>query len=285
MAAITALAQADASLPSMRRIADDIAYVRLPSFFASCQAMQNFSIPRGFGGEHELVVDLRGNGGGNFVGCASHMLSPWMQVTQEKSLTLINTRTRRSCIVRGTAGLDEHKNMGWLPTLNRLVNGRATSDVGPPLQSALNDILASASESPCEHPDDVIVSQHNMKDHSVAAFFAAPESHLRVVLLTDNFCGSDCEMAIDYLALSYPTVIVGNNSMGLSQFTVPVETLLPFTGVSISLAQGLSNHYGDDRSFDGYGFSVDIVLPTSEEQDVDNITKLVKKLKLATKPF
>jgi len=62
------------------------------------------------------------------------------------------------------------------------------------------------------------------------------------------------------------TRVVGVNTFGVMQFTQPGYSVLPHTGLSYRLALGTSDIYGDDRSVDGYGLDVDVVLP-----DVDDL--------------
>jgi len=44
------------------------------------------------------------------------------------------------------------------------------------------------------------------------------------------------------------------------------------------MARGISDIYGDNRSFDGYGLNVDVVLPTASSQSPTKILKLAETL-------
>jgi hypothetical protein len=44
------------------------------------------------------------------------------------------------------------------------------------------------------------------------------------------------------------------------------------------IAMGMSDDYGDGRSFDGYGLDVDIVLDTEESQGATAILRLAQTL-------
>lgn len=63
------------------------------------------------------------------------------------------------------------------------------------------------------------------------------------------------------------TLVAGVNTFGIGQFTQPGVSVLPHSGLLYRMALGSSDMYGDDRSVDGYGLDVDVLLP-----DVDTLT-------------
>jgi hypothetical protein len=71
------------------------------------------------------------------------------------------------------------------------------------------------------------------------------------------------------------SIIVGTNTYGVCQMIQPGYSVLPHTGLRYRIALGRSDPYGDNRSVDGYGLDVDVVLP-----DVDTL-KPEKMIELA----
>jgi hypothetical protein len=72
--------------------------------------------------------------------------------------------------------------------------------------------------------------------------------------------------------------IVGSNSFGVAQYIQPGYSVLPHTRLPFRIALGTSDGYGDNRSFDGYGFDVDILLTTQADQAPENILALARYL-------
>jgi hypothetical protein len=102
------------------------------------------------------------------------------------------------------------------------------------------------------------------------------DGHLRVLALVDNGCGSDCEYMTLLLSSLPETVIVGSNTFGVAQFIQPGYSVLPHTRLPFRVALGMSDGYGDNRSFDGYGYDVDFLLTTQEDQSRQNILALAR---------
>ena len=284
---IGALATQDSDRASMRHISDGIAYLRLPTFYddemgPKCTSSQQISIPSGFGTEKVLVIDLRNNHGGSFVGCAKKALSPWMNLTAEMVIRTISKTTRRSCLVRSTT-YGPIDTMGWIPAADRIVNHGLTDDLRRDLQSATDDIFASPAGAECQWEDEVTTSTLNMSQHTGREFFKASADQLKLILLVDNYCGSDCETAVQSLTMTFPTLIVGTNTMGICQYTVPRTSILPFTNTQVRIAEGMSEPFGAKRSVDGFGLPVDVLLTTKESQSAHGIEDLVLKLAGKTK--
>jgi C-terminal processing protease CtpA/Prc len=98
---------------------------------------------------------------------------------------------------------------------------------------------------------------------------------MRIIALVNSRCGSDCELLTEMLASLRETIVVGTNTYGVCQMIQPGYSVLPHTGLRYRIALGRSDPYGDNRSVDGYGLDVDVVLP-----DVDTL-KPEKMIELA----
>src|SRR5262249_14007332 len=117
------------------------------------------------------------------------------------------------------------------------------------LQSGLNSLLKEdAPGCPAKFNEtsvDWLYMQHQ--------YPVKPAGKMRVLALIDNFCGSDCEGAIEVIAAISGSVIAGVNTFGVAQFIQSGYFVLLYTRLFFRIVLGMADGYGDDRSFDGYG--------------------------------
>ena len=73
-------------------------------------------------------------------------------------------------------------------------------------------------------------------------------------------------------------MIAGENTFGVGQFIQPGYLILPHSRLPFRIAMGMSDDYGDGRSFDGYGLDVDMVLDSEESQGAAAILRLAQTL-------
>jgi C-terminal processing protease CtpA/Prc len=74
------------------------------------------------------------------------------------------------------------------------------------------------------------------------------------------------------------TIVVGTNTFGVGQFIQPGYSVLPHTGLTYRIALGRSDFYGDNRSFDGYGLDVDVILPQVDTLQPEQLRALTETL-------
>ena len=103
-----------------------------------------------------------------------------------------------------------------------------------------------------------------------------PAGKPRLMLLVDSGCASDCEYMTYVLAAEPGTVVVGESTCGVGQFIQPGYFILPHSRLKFRIALGMSDIYGDGRSFDGYGLGADIVLAGEEAHRGAAILKLAE---------
>src|SRR6185295_9316328 len=137
--------------------------------------------------------------------------------------------------------------------------------------------LFKPSAAGCPRAFDDSNSDWDYRQHKMLA--PGPvEGHRRVMVLVNNGTGSDGEYMLELLASLPEAVVVGTNTYGVAQYIQPGYSVLPHTRLPFRVALGTSDGYGDNRSFDGYGFDVDILLSTPEDQRPENIIALAKYL-------
>ena len=71
-------------------------------------------------------------------------------------------------------------------------------------------------------------------------------------------------------------MVVGTNTFGVAEYIQPGYSVLPHTRLPFRIALGTSDGYGDHRSFDGYGFDVDVLLSTEADSDPRNLIALAR---------
>jgi hypothetical protein len=251
--------------PNFAIIEPTIAYLRLPTFNERNGALieqRVASWPKPTGNERVLIVDLRANDGGNS-NIALRPLVGWVDMRRAQRAQATHRREGASCLYHALR-------WGYTTASTPPVSASMTQR----LQNSIDELFQpSAAGCPSEFKDsnsDWDFRQHAMQPPGKV------DGHLRVLALVDNGCGSDCEYMTLQLSSLPETVIVGSNTFGVAQFIQPGYSVLPHTRLPFRVALGMSDGYGDNRSFDGYGYDVDILLTTQEDQSRQNILALAR---------
>lgn len=251
--------------PGYEMLAAGIAYVRMPSFAdAPVDALRaSLAKAQNLGKERAVIFDLRGNEGGN---APSDLLSNWFAqsaVDQAAQLRQIGTE---SCFRTALFfGLQQQLTNGLKPP----VPSGATQF----LQQIVDTLKApvSCSPSPSISQDGTSLTDHHFSR-------TGEEGQTRIIALVDNGCGSDCEYMTAILAGLPGTVIAGSSTYGVMGFTQPGYFVLPHSRVPFRLALSRTDAYGDDRSVDGYGITVDVLLTTRAAQEKSSLLALARAL-------
>lgn len=229
----------------IERLGDGIVYARLPTFQWSNYA----NLSRGGWATHQpgdrvLIVDLRNNDGGGY-GYGHEALSGWIDESRIVSWQKFGKEVNASCLYPPFRWNEE------------LVLGRGlVSSEKALLQIGLDAIEQSYPEG-CPRVVKATAAQWGYMQHK----FAPQANDMRIIVLVNSRCGSDCELFTAQLASLRETIVVGENTRGVGQFIQPGYSVLPATGLKYRIALGRSDMYGDNRSFDGYGLDVDILVP------------------------
>jgi hypothetical protein len=229
-------------------LGDGIVYARLPTFVDSnYQRKPSQGWPQRHPTDRVLIVDLRNNQGNN-ADYGLNVLKGWIDESRMVPFEHIGSQIDSSCL---------YAPLKWNYPIR---------DSNEPSQQML-DRIAQNYLPGCPRTVDINPSQWTYLQHR----FTPKPGDLRIIALVNSHCGSDCELMTAMLASLPETIVMGANTYGVVQNIQPGYSVLPHTGLAYRIALGRSDYYGDNRSVDGYGLDVDVVLP---EVDTLNTTQL-----------
>lgn len=262
---VRSLSGAVSDTPDFRILDSTVAYLRLPDFTEVNGQLIEQRIagwPKYSGRERVLIIDLRDNGGGN---ATLQPLAGWVD-TRGVSRAL-NARRHQ-----GASCLYHALRWGYTTISTASIKPPASTNFTLRLQSLVDDLFRqSAPACPSAFADSS--SGWDYRQHAMRAP-GLVDGHLRLLVLVNNGCGSDCEAEVLMLSSLPQTVVVGSNTFGVAQFIQPGYSVLPHTRLPFRIALGTSDAYGDGRSFDGFGVDVDIVLATPADESRESILAL-----------
>ncbi|HET6895040.1 MAG TPA: S41 family peptidase [Candidatus Baltobacteraceae bacterium] len=264
--AMAAQTPAPSQKPVYTMLGDGIAYLRLPTFTdANNEALRTvLSHAADLGKERLVIFDLRGNDGGN---APSDILTNWFAESAVEIASSMSQTGTTSCFATALQfGLQQQLIGGLKPP------------VSPGLQQVLQQIADSLEGTPdCSVQPRERTGERTLRDHHFS-MHRTQSDQTRVVALVDGGCGSDCEYMTYILAGLPDTVLVGTSTYGIMGFTQPGYFVLPYSRIPFRVALSRSDAYGDGRSVDGYGITVDVLLPTVQSQAQASIKALAQAL-------
>jgi C-terminal processing protease CtpA/Prc len=260
---IRALAQTEKDVPAFRSVSPHIAYIRFPNFSKPAVELTRALEPSIKARTHDeelLIVDLRGNGGGDM---RVQAVANWAKFRPAGGAR----RQGASCLYPALRwGYSQISSLNLKPPISE--------ELRRSLQGGLNDLIRD-DDPACPAKFTETPARFNHTQHK---YPSTPEGKTRLLVLTDNYCASDCEAAVSALAAIPGSVLAGVNTAGVAQFIQPGYFVLPRTRLPFRIALGNHDPYGDHRSFDGYGLDVDIVLASKQEQSPEAILRLAERL-------
>jgi len=265
---IASLAGHAANEPSYRMLDETIGYLRLPTFTKpNNERLRQLlgQLPESAGREKLLIVDLRQNGGGD---SAIEAMARWLDFAAVRPVVKFNRHQPKSCVYDALRwGYTQISSQSLQPPLSDTLRGN--------LQKQLDDLFQPAPEGCPVQMED----QHSDWDYRQHTGSGKPSpGKPRLMILADRGCGSDCEFSVYVLAAQPGSVVVGESTYGVGQFIQPGYFILPHTLLKFRIALGMSDTYGDGRSFDGYGLGPDIVLDGADANKPETILKLARTL-------
>jgi C-terminal processing protease CtpA/Prc len=266
--AIRKLSSSERDEPLLKLLQPAIAYLRLPSFSKrNVETLRKVqpTWPRPTGKEKVLMVDLRYNEGGDM---ALEALENWVDSSRLQPALGFSRVLTASCLYPAFRwGYTQITTLGIKPPISETLRSQ--------LQEKIDDLL-KPSPPGCPRVVEKTQSKWSYRDHRFNR--KTPRNMMRLVVLADNLCASDCE-GMAYVLASLPeTVIAGSNTFGVAQFIQPGYSVLPHTKLSFRIALGSSDIYGDNRAFDGHGLDVDILLPAKQDLEPDSLLRLAQSL-------
>jgi len=257
-----------ASKPSYEHWNDGIVYIRMPTFIDANDSALEALLAKtpGVGKERVVIFDLRGNEGGN---APIQILQYWFPKIKINKPYRQKRYSSDSCFADALYfNLEEQLAAGLpfpAPQQERRILQYFVNAISLP---SANDCTVKPDNSD-SHPD---LQNRRFSLH-------ASGKRTRIIALVDNGCGSDCEGMTAFLANLPDTVIAGTSTFGVMGFSQPGYFVLPYSRVPFRLALTIADAYGDGRSIDGYGMSVDVLLPTVQSQTKSSLLALARALR------
>jgi C-terminal processing protease CtpA/Prc len=266
LAAVSELVGQAEDGPALKHVGDDVAVLRLPTFSkqnGEIIARERDRWDRPNGHEKALVVDLRGNDGGD---AAFGALTGWIAPDDLGRIQKFERRVGASCLY---------------PALRWGYASLSSYNLAPPLPDELAKGLSGEIQHLFDKDDPACPARFKVErdPHPYGAPRGKPrQGKPRVVVLVDGGCGSDCEYMTWALARLPEAVVVGLNTFGVAEYIQPGYSVLPNTRLPFRVALGTAPVYGDGRSVDGYGLDVDVLVDGADAWTKESILKLVGKL-------
>jgi C-terminal processing protease CtpA/Prc len=253
--------------PHLTHIEGEIAYLRLPTFTKANSeiiAKEMASWDKKSGRETALIVDLRGNDGGD---AAFDTLEGWVDTKELGANRPFTKRAATSCLYPAFRwGYSSYSSTGLQAPLSSGMKGE--------LQWGLDELFKKDDANcPAQFKEDKARSALRKQDGRPHPRKGKPA----LVVVTDNGCGSDCELMVATLSKFPEAIVVGTNTYGVMEYIQPGFSVLPNTRLPFRIALGTSDLYGDRRAVDGYGLDVDIVLEGAAWTK-EGLTTLAKQL-------
>jgi Peptidase family S41 len=250
-------------------LGDGIAYIRVPSFSDADDDALRKALQKapGLGKEQVVLLDLRGNGGGV---APIDLLTTWFSGGAVEEAAAAPARIgSQSCF---NTALQFNANSQSLSS----VPNPAPPAIKQRIQQVLDSIATTAPDA-CDVKPDVNPAQGDGTAHQFSPQRASADQ-TRVIAIVDEKCAQDCEIAARILSRLPDTVLVGSSTFGALGFAEPGYFVLPYSRIAFRLASSRVDFYGDGRSVEGYGFTVDVLLPTAAAEQRSSLLALARAL-------
>lgn len=244
--------------PRIERIGVGIVYARLPVFNSSnYEYLSRVGWAKRQSGDRVLIVDLRDNGGGDGQ-YGLDVLKDWLDERKMVPFEDIGSQLTSSCLYEPLRWNEAVQSAsGILPSQKKFVQ-------------KMLDRMAQPYPPGCPRTEDIKAPKWTY----LQRHFEPRPGDLRIIALVNSGCGSDCEWITAELASLPETIVMGTNTFGVIQFIQPGYSVLPHTGLRYRIALGRSDYYGDNRSVDGYGLDVNVVIPKVNTMKTEQLREI-----------
>ncbi len=264
---MTAAASRGLERPEYRLVAKGIAYLRTPFLFdySNDRAFHEIlSSAKGLGKEQVLLFDLRGNGGGS---APVDILTHWFS---QKELSEAAPGT-------GYVTTDSCFKNGLEFNMFQMLSFTLTPPLTPDLQALMQHGTKLVGATPPRGCDVKSVVVHGSPPQPQTPFteHRSNPKRTRIIVLTDNGCGSDCERIAYVLSRLPDAVVAGTSTYSSSgsagdRTAVPGLLVLPHTHIPFLIGTRMLDDPGE--------VVVDVLLPTASSQGLASIVALARAL-------
>ncbi|WP_256004853.1 S41 family peptidase [Pedobacter deserti] len=239
---------------------EETSYIKIPTFFNNDSKIQRLVAANDakIRGSKYLIIDLRGNGGGN---------SGWSNLLP---YVMTNPIQQDSPLLRVSPDNTAIKRAELEPIV--------TNPVSEEMKKYFPDDYVAALRRVYEE-----LPQTKQTFYAVPGLTIPVDSLLKlpskVALVTDELCGSSAEYFFHLMAQSKKTLRYGSNTVGMMDYEGPSQvTPLPYAGFVLMIPVSKSG-WTDTQPIDKVGFKPDIPLHIPKSQWIDYISKDLKKRK------
>lgn len=239
---------------AFRKLANDVAYLKIPTFFNNDNNIQQLVAENDSVIRHTkyLVVDLTGNGGGN---------TGWIYFL---SYFMTNPIVQKPSFLRVTPDNVKLK----LPDLEPYVKGPISDEYKKYFPG---DVLALYKKAYAELP----VTKEKFYPIPGVTFplDSIIKNPVKIALVVDNFCGSSAEYFFYLSKQSKKTISYGTNTTGMMDYEgMSIPTPLPCDKFILTIPI-VKSSWTDSSPIDQTGFKPDVIINKPQSIWLDYILK------------
>lgn len=237
---------------AFKKINSDVSYLKVPSFYNNDSRIQQLvsSTDAAIRSTKYLIIDLRGNGGGN---------TGWVNLLP---YIMTNPIVQPQALLRVTPANVQHK----LPELEYFVKN--------PIDAAYkkyfpDEVLNTYKKAYADLP----VTKEQFYPIPAVTFplDSITKQPVKVAVIIDGFCGSSTEYFISMLRQSKKVTTYGANTIGMMDYEgMSNPTALPYSKFILTIPIAKSS-WTDTRPIDQTGFAPDVPVKLPENEWIDFI--------------
>ena len=181
--------------------------------------------------DHNVVIDLRDNGGGE----------DWFAIEMAKAIFTKEERIPSCTRTQLSSGFFE---IGFAKTLFMVSH--------PHSMRFWDKVKEKYSNKTFQELFNISLDSSNR----ILKGTRERQYSKRIIILIDGSCGSSCETVVEMLGVHTNTIIIGENTMGALKYSNPMTLMLPNSGIIAQIPTLLHSYEIDSE--EGVGYSPDI---------------------------